>query len=146
MAMISTRLNSRQTPRLTGRPCLTPATRYRMTPWRTTCLSIPAGMMFLMKALRLRVLRVMVAMQGERDVGYLHGGVVGKHFRGLQVSFDERLAHLSLGNLLQAETLRHLCDEGLETYDLGTRSDYKRRWAEGGLETWTLLLRPRAVP
>lgn len=86
-------------------------------------------------------LRVVIALQGERDVGYLHGGVIGTHFRGLQMSFDDRLSHLSLGNLLQFEMLRRLCEEGIETYDLGTRSAYKRHWAEEGLRTLTLLLR-----
>jgi CelD/BcsL family acetyltransferase involved in cellulose biosynthesis len=77
------------------------------------------------------------------DVAYLHGALTGDHFRGLQMSFDRRLAHLSLGNLMQLEMLRALCEEGVQSYDLGTRSDYKRRWAEEGLRTLTILARPR---
>ncbi len=84
----------------------------------------------------------------ERDgvaLGYLHGALVGSHFRGLQFSFDESLRDLGLGNSLQLEMLRWLCEVGAMTYDLGAQSpnsEYKRRWAEEGLETCGLFLRP----
>lgn len=87
-------------------------------------------------------LRVLVARLAGRDVGYLHGAVIGSHFRGLQVSTDRNLEALSLGNLLQHEIIARLCQEGIETYDLGARSEYKRRWAEEGLQTLTILARP----
>ena len=91
-------------------------------------------------------LRVLIATREGEDVGYLHGGLVGdasdRHFRGLQMSYDRRFAHLSLGNLLQHEMLRALCEEGVRSYDLGTRQEYKRRWAEEGLLTLTILMRP----
>lgn len=92
---------------------------------------------------RRRGLRLVIATHDGRDVGYLHGALVGDHFRGLQMSSDRSLAHLSLGNLLQAEMLARLCEEGVAGYDLGTRSDYKRRWAEEGLRTLTILAQPR---
>jgi CelD/BcsL family acetyltransferase involved in cellulose biosynthesis len=88
-------------------------------------------------------LRVLIATRNGKDVGYLHGAVTGDHFRGLQVSYDRNYAELSLGNLLQYEMLRQLCTDGIRSYDLGTRSDYKRRWAEDGLRTLTVLARPR---
>lgn len=93
-----------------------------------------------------RGLRVVVATREGEDVGYLHGGLVDdpsgrRHFRGLQMSYDRRFAHLSLGNLLQHEMLRALCTEGVRSYDLGTRQEYKRRWAEEGLLTLTILMR-----
>ncbi len=87
-------------------------------------------------------LRVLVARVAGRDVGYVYGTVIGDHFRGLQMSSDQSLAHLSLGNLLQREMIARLCDEGIQTYDLGTHSEYKRRWAEEGLKTITILARP----
>jgi hypothetical protein len=87
-------------------------------------------------------LRVLIALHDGKDAGYLHGGLVGHHFRGLQVSYDERFDPLSLGNLMQREMIAKLCDEGVTRYDLGTRSDYKRRWAEEGLRTLTLVARP----
>ena len=86
-------------------------------------------------------LRLLIARLGDRDLGYVYGGVVGDHFRGLQVSYDHEFQHLSLGNLLQQEMIRLLCEEGVRTYDLGTRSEYKQRWGEEGLETVTLVLR-----
>lgn len=97
--------------------------------------------MFPRLALRGR-LSVLIAQHEGRDVGYLSGGALGTHFRGLQVSFDASYAHLSLGNLLQREMIGRLCDEGFETYDLGGGTGYKERWSEPGLETVTLVCRP----
>jgi CelD/BcsL family acetyltransferase involved in cellulose biosynthesis len=88
-------------------------------------------------------LRVLVVQRDGRDLGYLHGALTGDHFRGLQMSYDRDYEHLSLGNLLQREMLLRLCEEGVAHYDLGTRSGYKRRWAEDGLRTITILARPR---
>jgi CelD/BcsL family acetyltransferase involved in cellulose biosynthesis len=42
--------------------------------------------------------------------------------------------------VLQAETIRRLCEEGVATYDLGSGMDYKARWAEVVFETITLLV------
>jgi hypothetical protein len=87
-------------------------------------------------------LRAIVAQRGGRDVGYLFGGVIGDRFRGLQFSFDDELRALSLGNALQHEMIAWLCSDGFRIYDLGSHSAYKRRWAEDGLVTASLLLRP----
>jgi hypothetical protein len=87
-------------------------------------------------------LRVVIATRDGEDVGYLHGALTGDHFRGLQMSADAEHAHLGVGNLLQRTMIESLCEEGVQTYDLGTRSEYKKRWAEEGLETLTILAQP----
>jgi CelD/BcsL family acetyltransferase involved in cellulose biosynthesis len=82
----------------------------------------------------------------ERDgvaVGYLHGGRVGDHFRGLQFSFDQAHANVGLGNALQFRALGHLVRAGVRSYDLGGFSDYKGRWGDEGLQTVGIVLRPR---
>jgi hypothetical protein len=84
-------------------------------------------------------LRVLFARQGERDVAVCFGGVVLDTYRGLQNSFDDAFRQHSLGNVMQAESIARLCDEGLGVYDLGSEMDYKSRWAESALETVTLL-------
>ena len=40
--------------------------------------------------------------------------------------------------------LSWLCEEGAQAYDLGARNEYKQRWAEAGLATLGLVLRPPA--
>ena len=87
-------------------------------------------------------LRVLLAEQAGRLVGYLYGGLVGRHFRGLQFSFDETVRQLGLGNVLQLEMLRWLCELEAATYDLGGQSSYKARWGEEGGESPSLLLVP----
>jgi CelD/BcsL family acetyltransferase involved in cellulose biosynthesis len=88
---------------------------------------------------RRRALRLMFARHEERDVGYILGGVLGHTYRGLQFSFDQSYARYSLGNVLQYHQIVALCEEGVAHYDLGAEVDYKRRWAEPGLETVTLV-------
>jgi CelD/BcsL family acetyltransferase involved in cellulose biosynthesis len=88
-------------------------------------------------------LRALFATRDGVDLGYLYGGVVGGLFRGLQFSFREDARALGLGNVLQAEMLERLCAEGLDCYDLGAQSTYKRHWGEEGLVTIGLLARPR---
>lgn len=91
-------------------------------------------------------LRVLLAEQAGRLVGYLHGGLVGGHFRGLQFSFDETVRQLGLGNMLQLEMLRWLGELGATTYDLGGQSSYKSRWGEEARSSVSLLLQPRLDP
>lgn len=85
-------------------------------------------------------LRVLFARHSGEDVGVCFGGVLAGTYRGLQNSFDDRFRDHSLGNVLQAETIRRLCDEGVATYDLGSGMDYKARWAEEIFETTALLV------
>ncbi|MDJ0851373.1 MAG: GNAT family N-acetyltransferase [Myxococcota bacterium] len=87
-------------------------------------------------------LRVLFAEREGEALGYLHGALVGARFRGLQFSFDDAERSLGLGNALQMEMIEWLCENGARSYDLGGDSSYKERWAEMGLETFGLLLRP----
>ena len=88
-----------------------------------------------------RRVRFTFAWDGDEAVGFVLGGLRGRAYRGLQVSFDARLEALSVGNLLQLHTIRGLCEEGVETYDLGTHMEYKEAWAEGRVETVPLVIR-----
>lgn len=84
--------------------------------------------------------RLIIARLGEHDIGYLHGAVYRRRFRGLQMSFDARWTGLGLGNLLQMSMIRWACEDGLTVYDLGSDLDYKRRWAELQVERRGLVL------
>lgn len=84
--------------------------------------------------------RTMFARLGDRDVGYILGAVMAGEYRGLQFSYDDDLAHLGLGGLLQYHQILELCGEAVARYDLGTEMDYKRRWAEDIMETDMLVV------
>ena len=88
----------------------------------------------------LRQQRTIFARIGDRDIGYILGAVMGGEYRGLQFSYDDELAALGIGGLLQLEQVRELVAEGVGRYDLGTERDYKRRWAEDIMETEMLVL------
>jgi GNAT acetyltransferase-like protein len=88
-------------------------------------------------------LRVLFARCGGADVGYLSGGMAGSGFRGLQFSFDDRLRTLGLGNVLQLEMIARLCAARVTSYDLGSGSEYKARWAELRVPTVALVGRAR---
>jgi CelD/BcsL family acetyltransferase involved in cellulose biosynthesis len=87
--------------------------------------------------------RVILARAGERDVGFVFGGLAGAHYRGQQFSFAEDWRPFSLGNLLQQEQVRWLCEEGVASYDMGPLMDYKPHWTERQIEIGTRLLLPR---
>lgn len=89
-----------------------------------------------------RGLRVVIARKGEEDCGYLYGGTIADRFRGLQFSFAESFRDVGLGNALQMEMLHWLTGDGFASYDLGSHSRYKRRWAEAGLTTVSLVALP----
>jgi len=82
--------------------------------------------------------RVVFARKDGEDVGYIMGGVRDRTYRGFQFSYDERFAHVSLGSLLQVEQIAVLAAEGVTTYDMGIDLPYKRRWADGAVDTVTL--------
>ncbi len=88
---------------------------------------------------RTGALRAVFARAGERDVGFVFGGVLGDTYRGLQMGYDAALKALSLGSLVQLELIEALCDEGAAVYDLGQDIAYKHRWSEPGLATVTLV-------
>jgi hypothetical protein len=86
-------------------------------------------------------LRVVFAYRDEPEpIAYVFGGIRGSVFRGLQLAHDHRFAALSPGNLGQIEMIRHLESNGVRSYDMGCQMDYKRRWAESGRSTVTLLV------
>ena len=84
--------------------------------------------------------RASFALVADRDAGYILGAVRGSRYRGFQLSYDDRLAELSIGHLLQAEQIRGLVAEGIEHYDLGMDLAYKRAWAELQLTTRTIVV------
>ncbi len=86
-------------------------------------------------------LRVVIGRIDDEDVAMGFGAAFGDTFRGLQMSFDDRLRELSLGNLVQAQLIERLAAEGCAAYDLGTEMAYKERWSEPGLETVALVVR-----
>ena len=85
-------------------------------------------------------LRILVAQQDGRDVGFVLGGIRGNLYRGLQLSYVTDLADLGLGHLLQLHQLRRLEVEGVGVYDLGMDMPYKRRWADRIDETISVIL------
>lgn len=82
-----------------------------------------------------RAARLTIATQGGEDVGFIFGGIHLNTYRGLQFSFKDEFRSLGLGNVLQYEELKSLCDEGIEVYDLGSDIEYKRRWGTPHLTT-----------
>lgn len=83
---------------------------------------------------RSRDVRIVFAMVDRRDVGFILGGVFGSIYSGMHFSYDQSVAALSIGNLLQLEKIRWLCQDGIQRYDMGIsgggRIAYKRHWAE----------------
>ncbi|MBF0559595.1 MAG: GNAT family N-acetyltransferase [Nitrospirae bacterium] len=86
--------------------------------------------------------RVIFARRDGCDIGYIFGGITGGYYRGQQFSFAEDWSSYSIGNVLQMEKIRWMCEEGMSRYDMGQAMDYKVRWAELELQTENLLLRP----
>jgi CelD/BcsL family acetyltransferase involved in cellulose biosynthesis len=90
--------------------------------------------------------RVMFARHGERDIGFIFGGLAGSVYRGQQFSYAEDWKSFSIGNLLQLEQIRWLCEENIVRYDMGPLMEYKEHWTENRYQTGTLVLqhkRPR---
>lgn len=83
-------------------------------------------------------LRVVFARIDDEDVAFVFGGLFDTIYRGLQLSYDDEHSRLSLGNLVQEAMIEGLCDEGIVHYDLGSELEYKARWAEDRLETFTM--------
>lgn len=88
--------------------------------------------------------RIRIARLGGRDVGYILGGVRSGRYRGLQISYVEEVAPLSIGHLLQHREVEALGAAGdIVSYDLGMDLDYKRRWADRAVQTFTLVVERR---
>ena len=91
--------------------------------------------------------RVMFAMQGEKDIGFIFGGMAGTFYRGQQFSYDDDWKRFSIGDLLQLEQIAWLCEEGALRYDMGMSDHpamaYKTHWAEQEQALFAWLLIPR---
>ena len=85
---------------------------------------------------------LLFAREGDMDIGFIFGGVLGHTYRGLQVSFHQDYAQLEVGNLLQLAMVSELSKAGIQTYDLGTDIPYKRRWADSAFTTVTFAILP----
>jgi hypothetical protein len=85
--------------------------------------------------------RVMFARHGESDIGYIFGGLAGKFYRGQQFSYAEDWKSFSIGNLLQLEQIKWLCEEQIERYDMGPLMKYKHHWTEIRHRIGTVILR-----
>lgn len=86
-------------------------------------------------------LRAHIARCGGVDVGYIFGGVRAGRYRGLQLSFVQEAASLSVGHLLQAHQLQRLtADDEALSYDLGMDFEYKRRWADEAVTSFTIVV------
>ena len=91
--------------------------------------------------------RIMFATHEGRDIGFIFGGLAKDVYRGQQFSYDDGWKNFSIGNLLQAEQIRWLCEEGILRYDMGMSGDprmaYKQHWAEQKLMLRTFVLEPK---
>ncbi len=79
--------------------------------------------------------RLMFASNADRDIAYVLGARLGAEYRGLQFSYHDDYAALSLGSLCQYHQIVALVAEGVELYDLGSEMEYKQRWAEENFVT-----------
>ena len=89
--------------------------------------------------------RVTFARHADEDIGFIFGGLAGNVYRGQQFSFAEDWRSHSIGNLLQLEQIRWLCEGGVEHYDMGPLMDYKPHWAESQKTLEALLLLPAGL-
>jgi len=89
--------------------------------------------------------RVIMASHEGKDIGFIFGGMAGTIYRGQQFSYDAQWKKYSLGNVLQQEKIRWLCEEGTTRYDMGPivgpRMEYKHHWAEMQIasQAWLLI-------
>lgn len=87
-----------------------------------------------------RSARIMMARHDDRDIGFIFGGLSSDIYRGQQFSFADDWEKASIGNLLQLEQVRWLCEEGVKRYDMGPMMGYKHHWTElrFKIEAWLL--------
>lgn len=91
--------------------------------------------------------RIMFARHEDTDIGFIFGGKAGNIYRGQQFSYREVWKRWGIGNLLQVEQVRWLCEEGARRYDMGPLDGgpmrYKEHWTEKRLpiQSWLLLRR-----
>ena len=91
--------------------------------------------------------RIILARKDDDVVGFIFGGLAGRIYRGQQFSYADAWKDLSLGNLMQFEQIKWLCEEHCVRYDMGPmngpRMAYKKHWVEKELEIQTWLLEPQ---
>ena len=80
------------------------------------------------------------ARHEERDVGYILGALWGNSYRGLQFAYDQSLASVSLGNLMQQHVIAAMAESGCDSYDLGVDIAYKHSWGETRHDTLMVIL------
>jgi hypothetical protein len=68
--------------------------------------------------------RVIFAKHEEKDIGFIFGGMAGSTYRGQQFSYDEEWRSASIGNMMQLEQIKWLCEEGAKRYDMGPLLGY----------------------
>lgn len=91
--------------------------------------------------------RIMFARHEGTDIGFIFGGKAGNIYRGQQFSYHDAWKRWGIGNLLQVEQVRWLCEEGARRYDMGPLDGgamrYKEHWTERRLpvQSWLLLRR-----
>ena len=86
--------------------------------------------------------RIVFAVHDGEDIGFVFGGVASGVYRGQQFSFVEAWRRASIGNLLQLEQVRWLCEEGVGRYDMGPAMDYKLSWTETRRRFEAVAMRP----
>lgn len=76
---------------------------------------------------------IFASVDGE-DAGFIFGALFGTFYRGQQFSYGQAYAPLSLGNIMQLEKIRWLCELGCARYDMGPamgeKMQYKKHWTE----------------
>lgn len=90
--------------------------------------------------------RIIIAKDEAKDIGYIFGSCLEGFYRGQQFSFDQEYAPFSLGNLLQYQKIKWLCEDAIARYDMGPitgpRMGYKAHWTEERIEINTWIMRP----
>lgn len=90
---------------------------------------------------------IIFAKHEERDIGFIFGGATGSIYRGQQFSYNQEYASYSIGNLLQLEKIKWLCEMGFLRYDMGPisgkRMGYKEHWTEQTHTIVSIFLNPK---
>jgi CelD/BcsL family acetyltransferase involved in cellulose biosynthesis len=78
--------------------------------------------------------RVIMARYEDEDIGFISGGMAGNIYRGQQFSYNDAWKEFSIGNIMQFEQLKWLCEEKAVRYDMGPLDNqgmgYKAHWTE----------------
>ena len=91
--------------------------------------------------------RILFARHEDKDIGFIFGGMAGRIYRDQQFSYAEKWKRHSIGNLMQMEQIKWLCEEDARRYDMGPlvgpKMGYKSHWTEKRIkfQTWVLVRR-----